>query len=80
MFSRLREDIRCIFERDPAARHLLEVLFTYPGLHAVIWHRVAHRLWGWRLHWLARVISALARWLTLVRQLKLAMTVPCIMG
>ncbi|NOR52348.1 MAG: serine O-acetyltransferase, partial [Gammaproteobacteria bacterium] len=64
MFSRLREDIGCIFERDPAARHLLEVLSTYPGLHAVIWHRVAHRLWGWGLHWLARVISALARWLT----------------
>ena len=64
MFSRLREDIRCIFERDPAARHLLEVLFTYPGLHAVIWHRIAHRFWSWRLHWLARIISALARWLT----------------
>lgn len=64
MFSRLREDIACIYERDPAARHLFEVLFTYPGLHAVIWHRVAHRLWGWGLHLLARVISALARWLT----------------
>lgn len=64
MFSRLREDIACIYERDPAARHLLEVLFTYPGLHAVIWHRLAHRLWGWGLHWIARVISALARWLT----------------
>ncbi|MCW8827140.1 MAG: serine O-acetyltransferase [Gammaproteobacteria bacterium] len=64
MFSRLREDIECIFERDPAARHIFEVLFTYPGLHAVIWHRMAHKLWGWGLHWLARVISALSRWLT----------------
>jgi serine O-acetyltransferase len=64
MFSRLREDIQCIFDRDPAARHLLEVLFTYPGLHAVMWHRLAHRLWGWHLHFLARVISALSRWLT----------------
>lgn len=64
MFSRLREDIKCIYERDPAARHLFEVLFTYPGLHALIWHRLSHRLWGWGLHFVARIISALSRWLT----------------
>jgi serine O-acetyltransferase len=61
MFSRVREDIRCVFERDPAARTAFEVLTTYPGIHAVLAHRVAHRLWGWRLCWLARLISSLAR-------------------
>jgi serine O-acetyltransferase len=64
MFYRLREDIACIFDRDPAARNLFEVLTTYPGLHAVIFHRLAHCLWHWRLLWLARFTSALARWLT----------------
>jgi serine O-acetyltransferase len=64
MFKRLREDIRCVFERDPAARNTFEVLTTYPGVHAVLAHRVAHRLWyaGWK--WLARVLSTFARWLT----------------
>jgi serine O-acetyltransferase len=61
MFSRLREDIRCVFDRDPAARNAFEVLTTYPGIHAVIAHRLAHRLWGWRLLWLARLVSNLAR-------------------
>ncbi len=64
MFSRLREDIACIFDRDPAARNLFEVLTTYPGLHAVLFHRLSHRLWGWGLLWLARMISALSRLLT----------------
>ncbi len=64
MFHRLKEDIRCAMERDPAARTTFEVLTTYPGLHAVLIHRLSHRLWraGW--HWLARFISHLARWLT----------------
>jgi serine O-acetyltransferase len=64
MFDRIREDIRCVFERDPAARHTLEVLTTYPGIHALIFHRVSHRLWGAGLKWLARFLSSLARWLT----------------
>jgi serine O-acetyltransferase len=64
MFSRLREDIRCVFERDPAARTAFEVLSLYPGIHAVIAHRLAHRLWGWRLRWLARLVANLARWIT----------------
>jgi len=64
MFSRLREDIRCVFERDPAARTAFEVLTTYPGIHAVLAHRLAHRLWGWRLYWLARLVSNLARLIT----------------
>lgn len=64
MFERLKEDIRCVFERDPAARSTLEVLTAYPGLHAVIMHRLTHKLWKARWFWLARFISHLARWLT----------------
>jgi len=59
-----REDVACVFERDPAARGLPEVLLAYPGVHAVLLYRVAHRLW--RLEWklAARLLSAFARWLT----------------
>jgi serine O-acetyltransferase len=64
MFSRLREDLTCIRERDPAARSILEVLTCYPGLHALWFHRLAHVLWHWRLFWLGRWVSHLARWLT----------------
>ncbi len=64
MFHRLREDIRVVFERDPAARSRLEVLTAYPGLHAVAMHRLAHRLWGWHWYWLARVLSHVGRWFT----------------
>src|SRR3990172_4691729 len=64
MFQRIRDDIRSVFERDPAARSTLEVLLTYPGLHAVWAHRVAHCLWRWRLKLLARVLAQLTRWLT----------------
>jgi serine O-acetyltransferase len=64
MFQRIRDDIRSVFERDPAARSTLEVLLTYPGLHAVWVHRLAHRLWRWRLKLLARVLSQLTRWFT----------------
>ncbi len=64
MFDRLREDIRCVFERDPAARSTFEVLTTYPGIHAVQMHRVTHRLWHAGFKWLARFLSGLARWVT----------------
>ena len=64
MFSRLREDIQCILERDPAARSVLEVLTCYPGLHALWLYRVAHRLWGWGFYWLARLVSHVARGFT----------------
>ncbi|MGC1952870.1 MAG: serine O-acetyltransferase [Gammaproteobacteria bacterium] len=64
MFKALREDIRCIFERDPAARNAFEVLTTYPGLHAVILYRASNRLWRWRLKWLARFLALFNRWLT----------------
>ena len=61
MFRRLREDIQSVFERDPAARTSWEVLTCYPGVHALIGHRLAHWLWGHRLRWLGRFVSHLAR-------------------
>lgn len=64
MFDHLREDISVVFERDPAARSTWEVLTTYPGLHALLVHRLAQRLWCLNLKWLARFISHLGRWLT----------------
>ena len=64
MFSRLREDIACVFDRDPAARTTWEVLTCYPGLHALVSHRFTHWLWGLGLKWLARWISHFFRWLT----------------
>jgi serine O-acetyltransferase len=64
MFSRLREDIACIRERDPAARSRFEVLTCYPGLHALLLHRLAHRLWRGGWHWMGRFVSHLSRWLT----------------
>jgi serine O-acetyltransferase len=65
MFSRLREDISVVFDRDPAARSRWEVLTCYPGLHALTWHRwVTHPLWRWNWRWLARWLSHWGRWLT----------------
>ncbi|RIX46124.1 MAG: serine O-acetyltransferase [Rhodocyclales bacterium GT-UBC] len=64
MFRQLREDIRAVFDRDPAARSFWEVLTCYPGIHALIMHRVAHWLWGHRLRWLARFTAHLARFFT----------------
>lgn len=64
MFAQLREDIRSVFDRDPAARSAWEVLTCYPGLHALWGHRLAHRLWTWRLRWLARFVAHIGRWLT----------------
>ena len=64
MFSRMKEDITSVFDRDPAARTTLEVLLNYPGLHAIWIHRLSHRLWraNWKL--VARVLSTFSRWLT----------------
>lgn len=64
LFARLRSDIRCILDRDPAARSAWEVLTCYPGLHAVILHRRAHWCWHHGFKWLGRFISQLSRWLT----------------
>jgi serine O-acetyltransferase len=64
MFARLREDIATIKERDPAARSTWEVLTCYPGLHALVLHRLAHRLWGGGWFVLARFTSHVGRFLT----------------
>jgi serine O-acetyltransferase len=64
MFTRIREDIACVFDRDPAARSAWEVVTCYPGFHALLIHRFAHQLWHLRLRWPARLVSHLARWLT----------------
>jgi len=64
MFARLRSDIACILERDPAARTSWEVLTCYPGLHAIWIHRLSHWFWRHRLRWLGRFTSHIGRWLT----------------
>ena len=64
MFQRLREDIDCILERDPAARSRWEVLTCYPGLHALVIQRWAHRAWKARWFWLGRFLSHVGRFLT----------------
>ncbi|MFC0402911.1 serine O-acetyltransferase [Paraburkholderia rhizosphaerae] len=64
MFTRLREDIATIRERDPAARSAWEVLTCYPGLHVLVLHRFAHACWRVKRYWLARVVSQIGRFLT----------------
>ena len=64
MFETLRQDIQAVFDRDPAAHSILEVMFFYPGLHAIWLHRLAHYFWRNHLHLLGRAISHLSRWLT----------------
>jgi serine O-acetyltransferase len=58
------DDIKVIFKRDPAARNIIEVLFMYPGLHAIILHRIAHFLWRLKIPLIPRMISAFSRFLT----------------
>lgn len=60
----LREDIMIVFDKDPAARNLLDVLIAYPGLHAIVYHRINHWLWHHKLKFIARLTSTIARWLT----------------
>jgi len=64
MFRKLRADLDCILERDPAARSRWDVLTCYPGLHAIYVHKLAHWFWLRRLYWLGRFTSHLGRWLT----------------
>ena len=64
MFARIKSDIDCILERDPAARSQWDVLFSYPGFHAVQMHRLAHVCWKKNWTWLARWISHWGRFLT----------------
>lgn len=60
----LREDIACVFERDPAARSTFEILTTYPGVHAILHYRMSHWLWCHGLKWFARFLSTASRWMT----------------
>src|SRR5512146_1858045 len=64
MFRHLREDIASVFDRDPAARTTWEVLTCYPGLHALLFHRLGHWFWGHGLRWPGRLTSHIGRWLT----------------
>lgn len=64
MFERIREDMAAVRERDPAARSSLEVLLCYPGIHALVLHRIAHAMWINGFRTLARWVSHLSRWLT----------------
>jgi serine O-acetyltransferase len=64
MFQTLKEDIQVVFQRDPAARNIWEVILTYPGFHAILIHRLAHWLWQQRLTTFARFVSHVGRFLT----------------
>lgn len=64
MFDQIKEDISVVFERDPAARTHWEIITTYPGVHALIIHRLSHWVWRKRFFWIARFISHISRWLT----------------
>ncbi|MBT3197242.1 MAG: serine O-acetyltransferase [Gammaproteobacteria bacterium] len=64
MFERLKEDIQCVFDRDPSARNTFEIITAYPGVFAVLAHRLNHRLWRLKLKWLARWLSTFVRWVS----------------
>ncbi|MFZ3209066.1 MAG: serine O-acetyltransferase [Geobacteraceae bacterium] len=64
MFSRLKQDIKAVIDRDPAARSVPEIIFCYPGLHAICLHRFAHCLWKREFFFIARLISHFGRFLT----------------
>jgi serine O-acetyltransferase len=64
MFLRLKDDIKAVFDRDPAARSVLEVLFCYPGLHAVWFHRISHWFWTHEFFFIGRFISHMGRFFT----------------
>ena len=64
MYDRIKEDIDCVFERDPAARTVFEVITAYPGFHAIMIHRVSHYFWDNGFRWLGRFISHFSRWIT----------------
>ena len=64
MFARLKSDLSIVFDRDPAARSYWEIITTYPGVHAILFHRLAHRLWKLKLYWFGRAISHIGRFFT----------------
>ena len=64
LLAMIRDDIACVAARDPAASGTLEIVLTYPGVHAIVWHRMAHRLWQRRMRFTARFLAWFARLLT----------------
>lgn len=64
LWQQMKEDVLCVFDRDPAARNVFEIITTYPGVQAIQWHRLSHWLWIHKLKWLARFMSTVGRWLT----------------
>jgi len=64
VFQHLREDFKAVFERDPAVRSVLEIIFCYPGFHAMLFHRLAHALWRRKFYFLGRFTSHLGRFFT----------------
>lgn len=64
IYQTLKEDIGIIYKKDPAARNVVEVIFCYPGFHALLLHRIAHKLWVWKIPVIPRLISTFARFLT----------------
>ncbi len=64
MFKLIKEDIYCVFDRDPAAQSVFEIVTTYPGFHALMMHRLSHWFWCHGFRWLGRFTSHLNRWLT----------------
>src|SRR5574344_427269 len=64
IYQTLKEDIGIIYKKDPAARNLLEVILCYPGFHALLIHRISHKLWMWKIPVIPRVLSTFARFLT----------------
>ena len=64
MFDRIREDIACVFDRDPAARSVFEVILVYPGFHAVLIHRISHFFWRNSFKWSARLVAHIGRLMT----------------
>lgn len=64
MLERIKEEINCVFDRDPAAQNIFEVMTTYPGFHALLIHRLANWCWRNNLRWVGRFSSHIGRWLT----------------
>jgi len=64
MFKAIGQDLQAVFERDPAARSRVEVILTYAGFQALMFHRIAHRLWTMKFRLLGRVVAQLSRWIT----------------
>jgi serine O-acetyltransferase len=64
LWQQIKEDINCVFDRDPAARNIFEIITTYPGVQALQWHRLSHWFWNHKLKWFARFLATISRWLT----------------